>query len=482
MNTILLYSPNIWLIVVIGLVLLGIIKWVLAEKRKTNYDDTLGSISTHTSIFNKGVVIGRGRITRKRSFLHTSLIATSGGGKTSGVLIPTALGLDNCSIIFLDPAKELFEKTAGALAEKGFTIKVIDFLDVSRSIGFNPLLRAKTNTELNMLAEMILAPSMRNTKDIFWPTMAAKLLVLIFKIQLLLPEEFRNLANTLYLLNLMQGSPKQLDKLVATVADDKLFTEYKAMIAHDSKLLSNILASAQSALKIFEDENVAKVTSFDTLDLTAFRHQKTVLYVNINIMSARYYSFLVEILFRQIFDQFMAKLPTNELDCFMLLDEMGSITVKGFAEALANLRKYRVSVTYAVQSRNQLIERMGREDALTCLANSYHQLIFPGMETDLAQELQTRMGKWSFEREDGTRSTREIMTVSELVHLEEGYAIYTAGPARPMKVKLHPYYKNFWMRKKASLPPPIIKGEVPDNVAFVNPAELKVKTEKENAF
>lgn len=475
METQLLAGFNLWLFLAIGLILFIIAKIYLKDDRKQDYDDDFGSTSGHISRFNKGVYIGGGRITRERSFLHTALIAASGAGKTSTILIPTALGLDNCSIIFLDPAKELFEKTAGALAQKGFRIKVLDFLDVSRSIGFNPLLRANTNTELNMLAEMILAPSMRNTKDIFWPTMSAKLISLLFKLQKKLPEEFQNLANTLYLVNLMQGSPKQLDKLAATVADDKLFTEYKAMISHDSKLLSNIIASTQSALRIFENENVARVTSFDTLDLTVFRHQKTALYVNINIMSARYYSFLVEILFRQVFDKFMEKLPTDELDCYMLLDEMGSFTVKGFPEAMANLRKYNVSICYAIQSKSQLVERYGKDDAFTILANNYHKVIFPDMETDLAQELQTRMGKWTFERENGSKGTREIMTVSELIHLEEGYAIYTAGPARPMKIKLHPYYKNLWMKRKAIIPPPEIQAEVPNEVRLVDPSELKVK-------
>lgn len=472
MNTILFLAPSIRTVVIIGIIVLVIIKFLLRENRKQEYDDDLGSTYDHISRFNKGIWIGNGRITRHKSYMHCALISQSGGGKTSGILLNTALTLDDCSIIFLDPAKELFEKSSGALREKGFDIKVIDFLDVIRSSGFNPLLRAKTNTELSMLAEMIVAPSMRASKDIFWPLMSARLLTLMFKIQKKLSPKFQNLANTRHLVNLMQGSPKQLDKLVISVADDELFSEYKAMIGHDSKLRSNIIASTESVLSIFGDENVARVTSFDTLDLASFRQRKTALYVNINVMTARYYSFLVEILFRQIFDEFMSKLPTNELPCFMLLDEMGSITVKGFAEALANLRKYKVSVCYALQSRNQLIERIGREDALTCLANSYHQVIFPGMETELAEDLRKRLGQWSFTRDNGSKGTREIMTVSELIHLEEGHAIYVSGPSRPMKIKLHPYYKNFWMRKKASLPPPVITSDVPESVVLFKLSDL----------
>lgn len=468
MAGIILLSFQFWLIVIAVLFCIGLLSSIAKHERKETYEDDFGNSFEHISTFNKGIFIGNGRITREKSFLHCALISQSGGGKTSGCLIPTALNIDDCSVIILDPARELFEKTSGSFIEKGYKIKVLDFFDVTRSIGFNPLLRATTNTELNMLAEMIFAPTMRNSKDIFWPMFGAKLLTLIFKIQKLLPPEYQNLANTLYLINILKGSRKKLDTLVVKIADNKLFEEYKGIISHDTKLLSNIIATAQSALRIFDDEMVSKVTSVDTLNMTEFRKDKTVLYLQFNVMDARYYSFLIEIFFSQIFKQFMTKIPSdNELDVFMLCDEMGSITIKGFAEALSNLRKFRVSVCYAIQSRSQLTERYGRDDAHTILANSYHKLIFPGMETDMAKELEIRMGRWTFEREDGSTGTREIMTTSELIHVEEGYAMYSAGPIRPMKVKLLPYYSQHSMNAKSSISPPTVIGDVPETIQYI---------------
>lgn len=470
MNTI-----SIKTIIIIGIILFIVIKLILKEGRKQDYDDNLGSSYDHISRFNKGVWIGRGRITEKSSMKHTALIAQSGGGKTSACLINSALALDNCSVICFGPADERYEKTAGYFAEKGFDIQVLDLLD-GPSICFNPLVRAKTSTELHMLAEMVFGPSLRKATDPFWPTMGMKLLTLIFRIQKALPEKFQNLANTLHLINLLQGSPKEMDKVVIAIADDALFQEYKSMIRHDAKLFSNIVATTQATLKIFEDARIARITSIDTLDLELFRKKKTVLYVQLNVMDARYYSFLIEIFFTQIFRQFMSQLSKKgDFPVYILADEMGSFTIKGFAEALSNLRKYFVSITYAIQSISQLSERYNKDDASTILANSFNKLYFPGMQTQTAMELQTRMGKWSFTRSDGSKGTREVMTVSELVHLEDGYAIYTAGPARPMKIKLHPYYKKFWMRKKSSLPAPIVKGDVPETVQLFKLSDLPEK-------
>lgn len=441
--------------------LIAVIVQFFKEQRKQTYDDDFGNPSSLLSRWNHGFSLGDGKITRDHSFKHAVLIGQSGGGKTTGALIPTALGMDDCSLVFMDPAKELFRKTSGELHRKGYTIKVLDFKDPSISLGFNPLERATTSTELNMLGEMILSSQYKNSRDIFWPQMGAKLLVTIFKLQKTLPIQYQTLANTRYLVSLMQADPKKVDRLYSAYADDQLFTEYKATISQEGKLLSNVLATAESGVRIFGDDAVAKCTASDTLNLQAFRDSKTAIYIWTDIMDASYYSFLIEIFFTQLFREFMHTIPGKEkLDVFILADEMGSLTIKGFAEALANLRKYRVGIMFAIQSRAQLIERYGSHDAHTILANSWSKLIFPGMETDLAQELEKRLGRWTFEREDGKgQSSREVMTVSELVHMDEGTAILAAGSYRPMKVNVKPYFKDRSLRTMSEIPPPHITSQ-----------------------
>jgi type IV secretion system protein VirD4 len=479
--TYLSFSPNLFHLIALFVAVAVLVRLLGNEERKQDYDDDFGKDSSIISRWNKGFWMGDGRLTREQSFKHAVLIGQSGGGKTTAGLIPTALGMDDCSLVFMDPAKELFKRTAGHLASKGYTIKVLDLKRPDRSIGFNPLQRAVSSTDLNILAEMVVSPQMRHSKDIFWPQMGARFLVTLFKIQKLLPQEYQNLANTRHLVNLLQGDHKKVDRLFATFADDILFSEYKAMVSQDDKLLSNVLATIQSSLRIFDDSAVARCTSVDTLDLQAFRKEKTALYIWTDIMDASYYSFLIEIFFTQLFRSFMQAIPgKDKLDVFILADELGSLTIKGFAEALANLRKYRVGIMYAIQSRAQLTERYGQHDAHTILANSWAKLIFPGMESDLAKELEQRLGRWTFEREDGKgRGTREIMTVSELIHMKEGTAMLTAGANRPMKVSVTPYFKNWSLKSRSEMPYPRISGGIPDGLSLID-VDALIREKKEH--
>lgn len=440
------------------------------EERMQTYQDDFGDPSDILAKSHSGFWMGEGRISREDSFKHALLIGQSGGGKTTGALIPSALGFDDCSLVFLDPAKELHHLTSGNLDSKGYTIKILDFKNPAHSLGFNPLERASTSTELQMLGEMILSPQMRNSRDIFWPSMGAKLLVTLFKLQKTLPVQYQNLANTRHLVCLLQAHPKKVDQLYAAYANDQLFTEYKATISQDGKLLSNILATAESGVRIFGDDAVAQCTAFDTLDLQSFRDSKTAIYIWTDIMDASYYSFLIEIFFHQFFREMMREIPDEDKnDVFILADELGSLTIKGLPEALSNLRKYRVGLMGAIQSRAQLIERYGRHDAHTIMANSWGKLIFPGMESDLAQELEKRLGRWTFEREDGKgEGTREVMTVSELVHMDEGTAILSAGSHRPMVVNVRPYFKDRSLRTKSEIPPPDITGEPPEELCLID--------------
>ncbi|MGE0637682.1 MAG: type IV secretory system conjugative DNA transfer family protein [Bacteroidia bacterium] len=466
-----------WIVVII--IVLLIIALLSSSKRplerKENYDDDFGDISELISSRNDGIWIGDGKISRDLSFRHCCVIAPSGGGKTSTVLIPTALELDNCSAIILDPAGELFEKTSGEFERKGFTVKILDFTDPDVSIGFNPLLTANSSTELNILGEALFASAKKTSKDSFWPTMAARLVVLLFKIQKKLPKPQQTLANTLYLLNILQGDPRKIDQLFVKYADDKLFAEYKALVKHDQRLLSSILATAQSSLGIFDDEAIALVTSKNTLDFKTLRNEKMALFIHIPVTDAKYLSFLAEIYFAQLFRFCMSHTVTEDvLNMFIIGDELGSLTIQGFPEAMANLRKYSVSITFAIQSKSQLIERYGKQDAETIYQNSYSKIIFGGMEIELAKEFEKRMGKWTFVNENGKEGVREVMTASELVHLPEGSAFYVPGPNRPTILEMHPYYENSRMTRKANRPPAKVKGDAPKTVSYIEFPELKI--------
>jgi type IV secretion system protein VirD4 len=402
--------------------------------------------------------------------MHALVIGNTGSGKTVSTLLPSAIKFakEECSMIFLDPAQEGHTKSSGIWSKHADDVLVFNPKDHTMSVGFNPVDLANTSTEISMLGDMLMSSQMRGSKDVFWPSSGARAVTIQIRLLKQLPKKYHNLVNLKLLNDEMLASTK-VDKLCSLYADNRLFHEYKALIGTDSKVLNNILSTIQTALKALSDDELARCTSVNTLDFSTFRKKKTALYIWTDVMSS-YHAFIYEMLFTFMFREFMKQLPSKgDLPINVLADEMGSFTVKGFPEALANLRKYDVSVVSCIQNRSQLEERYGHHDAQTIMANCWSKLIFPGMETDLARELEQRIGKWTFDRTDGKgRGTREVMTVPELIHLDAEHAMLVAGPHAPMKVKVKPYYKDRKMRAISELLPASIKGSVPTELQLMD--------------
>lgn len=459
-----------WRSVPFIIIFLVLLRYWLREKRPKEYADDYGSAPT--SIFGKGFWIGDGRIPLKNSFQHCVLIGASGFGKTVGFIIPSALSFakELCSMIILDPAKEIHQKTSGFNHEKGKRILVLDFSDHKVSVRYNPLSRAKTTTDLNLLAELVMGPQQRNSRDQYWTMSSGRLLVLFWKLQLLLPKQFQNLSNTRHLIVTYMGSPKLVDQLFASIAPPQLFEEYKGtLVSQDAKLTSNIMSTTLASLRPWEDDEVARCTATDTLNLDELRKTPTVLYIWPNLF-ASHYTVLYEILFSQIFQRYLSQVPANdELDLHILADEMGAFSVKGFSEFLSLARKHRISCQYAIQSRQQIVERYGTNDARNCLANTWSKVIFSNMEPDLAAEVRDRLGRWTFDRNDTNgRGTREVATVSELIHLPEDTAIYLSGSNRPSQIQVKPYFKNWRFQSQSRIPAPTIETDTSDELQLLD--------------
>jgi type IV secretory pathway TraG/TraD family ATPase VirD4 len=82
-----------------------------------------------------------------------------------------------------DPKGEVFEATAGYMQRAGFRIVVIDPEDLGRSARFNPLLEAKTDIELEQVAEILIkAGSSGSSKDVFWDHGAIRLVCVLLKL------------------------------------------------------------------------------------------------------------------------------------------------------------------------------------------------------------------------------------------------------------------------------------------------------------
>ena len=459
-----------WWYLLVLLALVTILRAILLEDRKQVFDDNFGRAELRR--WNKGLYLGNGRITRRRSFQHCAVIAGSGMGKTVSIILPTLLSLRdrNTSIICLDVSRELHAKSAGFQSRFG-KVLVLDLTDHRNSIGYNPLVLACSPTELGLLAEILLAPQTKNTKDSFWSIMAKKVLVFLFKLIVKLPTQFQNLANARHLSIVLLGNPEAIDRLVVRLTrdDEQLWEEYKGLIGLDSRLLTNIVASAQAALEIFSDPEIARVTASHTFSCNMLRKERISLYLWADVTSISYYRPIFEMLFSQFFSVMMKRLPTRaDNDVFLIADELGSFAIPGFMEASSNIRKFNVSLCWTAQSRSQISTQYSQEGEKTIMSNMFHQMYFGGMEPQVADMLSKRLGRWSFEKEGGGIGSREVATSSELQHLLEGQALLISGATPPAKIRLVPYYQDWTLSRRSTIATPPVEGQVKGEVELLD--------------
>ncbi|MFA6089452.1 MAG: type IV secretory system conjugative DNA transfer family protein, partial [Candidatus Woesearchaeota archaeon] len=153
------------------------------SQRKKEYHSEFASQGTLLSRYNHGFCLtGRRNLTRKDSFQNALIIGGTGVGKSTVVLIPSLYTTIGSKIIH-DPSGELYSKSSGYLMQKGYDVKTLNFANPQNSSNYNPLTRAKTNSDIQKVASMLVETALGGkTKDPFWNTQATSLLTMLITI------------------------------------------------------------------------------------------------------------------------------------------------------------------------------------------------------------------------------------------------------------------------------------------------------------
>ncbi len=440
-----------------------------SEKKPRGYNADFGSENELLSSRAKGFCLtGQKNLSTKLSYQNCYVQAPTGGGKSTIILLTTCFTTE-ASLIIHDPSGELFLKSSGFFKQRGDDVHVLNFSRPEISAGFNPLARAKSATDINKIAAQLVANGSSHGKDNFWDKMATTLITVLIRIVRTQPPEMQTLANVYRLLNFVQGKPKQgerelteLDQLFNLHADDATFEEYNTLISYQQELLSSIVASAKAALQIFGDEGVAKITSFDSIDMAAFRTKRTVVYLQNSIADQRYYNVLTSIFFEQCFMHILSRFPEkNEHDIFFLIDEASSLKVPTLPLAIANVRKHRAGVMILVQGETQLVRNYSKEDSAAIRSNCYAHVYMTGQDLDTARNLESILGKMEYKDNDGKKQVRPLMTHDEIRTMPKNRALVICGSHRVIKAKLVPFYENRKFRRFSELPPVELACQLP---------------------
>ena len=423
---------------------------------------------------NKGIVVnGRLRL-GVESFRHFCVIGSTGSGKSSNVFLPMLFKLDD-PLIILDASGSLFEQSSGFLNIR-FNVLKLDFSNVKTSLAYNPLLRANTDSKRKRLASILVETSLGEGKDPFWNNSARQLIYILIRCLCeAAPAKYHNLANVRHLLNHLQPNPESPTFYwIMEHVSDELFDEFKAIILGNQKLINSVLATARTALELLSDPDIARITSSDNLgDLQKLRHGRNALFICISEVDITYLNFIVSVVLGDILDMCMVMPSDKDRNMYLLLDEFGHFKIKDFSICLATLRKRRVSVTLATQSRSMLAHKYGKQDAESIInGGCASRIILPG-STDYAENnaLSQLFGSHMM-RYKGKDIVRPLITPDEIFALKNEALFLHAGH-RPAKLKLYPFYKDKNLLAMSKIPPVSFKETELPKVELLKLPEMK---------
>lgn len=484
MNTILFLAPSIRTLVIIGIVLLVILRFVLRDNRRKTYDDNFGRPSDVLGYFNKGFVVdGTRRLTLKDSYRNMSVTGGVGSGKSTSVISPFLKVVDNASLIVNDPSGELLETNYKELLAKGYRVRVFRPRDPDHSLGYNVLERANTIGQINKTAQVIVSTALgKTTSDPFWSQSAISLISVFIRVLKLQPKEYQNLYNLRYLLELFnnKGTSRQVDALFAK-ADDATFNTYRSFVGYGEKTLQGIVATCLAALSLLQDMDVARTTSYDTFgSFDDLRTAKQAVFIQNNVVDVQYLQFITDCLYNQLFENILSKpVKQDALSLWFVLDEFGSsMRIPNAASIFATARKTRTGIIMVNQSYGQLVSNYSTHEAETIWANCYTKLYLAGgLDLNTARSLEQRSGKFEFEDNKGVRRVRELITTSEILQIPQETGLLDVGNLPLMKVSMTPYYKKFRPFKPKDNSSLELLSEVPETVPLLKLPPLKAKSE-----
>lgn len=404
---------------------------------------------------------------KHRRNLNVIVIGGSGAGKTRFYCKPNIMQC-NTSFVVTDPKGENLRDTGRLLLEKGYEVRVLDFINMEKSHCYNPFVYLKDDNDVQKLVTNLFkatTPKNAQPQDPFWDTAASMLLLaLIFYLKYEAPEEEQNFAMVMEMLRYGSVSEEEeeyispLDSLYydleLRVPEHIAVKYYKNYRSGAGKTLKSIQLTLAARLEKFNLESLANLTRTDELELSMLGEKKTAIFALIPDNDTSF-NFLVSILYTQLFQQLFyladhkygGSLP---VPVHFLMDEFANVSLPDdFEKALSVMRSRGVSVSIILQNLAQLKKLFEKEwESITGNCDSF--LYLGGNEQSTHEYVSKLLGKETIDfntygksaGRNGNYSTnyqisgRELLTPDEVRKLDNRYALlFIRGESPIMDLK-----------------------------------------------
>ena len=329
------------------------------------------------------------------------IVGASGSGKTWGIVTPNLLQASG-SYIVSDPKGNLYDRYGDYLRQKGYRVRLLDFIRPERSCHYNPFHYIHTEEDIVTVAHAIIyaAGKGSGSSDPFWDEAAEILLsALIGYILKEMPESRQNFSEICSLLELCRVEERcdttelELDALFHKYrrkhgSDDLAFRLYQQFRSAAGKTMQSIVVSTFAALGTLITKEMQFLMNGDTLELERAGEEKTALFVSVSDVN-RSRDVIANIFFTQAMQTLVYHADHRCRDCrlpvpvrFILDDFATNVNIAEFPRMIASIRSRGISAMLIIQAESQLGAAYG-EDGRTIISNcdTYVYLGSNDMET-----------------------------------------------------------------------------------------------------
>lgn len=405
---------------------------------------------------------------------------SSGSGKTFSFVKPNLMQMHS-SYVITDPKGTLLPEMGNMFAKNGYRIKVLDTIDMSNSMKYNPFRYINEPKDIltlaNTLQKNLKPPDAGPAQDPFFDQ--AALLWLQAVIGYLWYEAPPDEQNIPTLLEILEADEVKEDDENYKNAVDMLFEELeeknprhfavkqrKKYKKAAGKTAKSILITLGASLSPFDIPDVSRLVSDDELEVDTYgdEGQKTALFVIISDSDTTY-NFIPAILFTQMFNvlcykadkEYGGKLPVSVQ---FILDEFANIgTIPGFKTLITTIRSRMISAILILQTKSQLKDNY-KEAAETIIGNCDTSVFLGGQEQSTLEDYEKSLGDETIDtyNDSKTYSTnestginyqklgRKLLNLNELKTLDRNKCIVNISGVAPFlsdkySTEEHPNFK-----------------------------------------
>ncbi len=405
------------------------------------------------------------------------VIGGSGSGKTRFFVKPNLMQMHS-SYVVTDPKGSILTECGRLLYQKGgYRIKVLNTINFSKSMRYNPFGYIHSEKDILKLVNTIIANTKgegeKSAEDFWIKAERLYYTALIGYIWYEAPEDEMNFTTLLDMINASEAreddedfkNPVDLmfDRLEARDPEHFALKQYRKYKLAAGKTAKSILISCGARLAPFDIVEVRELMDTDEMELDTIGDRKTALFVIISDTDDTF-NFIVAILYTQLFnllcdradDVYGGRLPVH-VRC--LLDEFANIgSIPKFEKLIATIRSREISASIILQSQSQL--KSIYKDAADIISDNCDCTLFLSGRGKNAKEISEALGKETIDSYNTSENRgrevshglnyqklgKELMTQDEIAVMDGGKCILQVRGVRPFfsdkyDITRHPNYK-----------------------------------------